>query len=100
VLWLHDLLEGCSMPYNKDQWRTSFEGQLVMLRPHLSDRMLDTLSLSAWHSRGTKDEDPVLAAKAVSEELDAQAKKGQAGLSPSPRGEAARRRRQETRRPR
>ena len=64
------------MPYNRDQWRSSFEGQLVILRPHLSDRMLDALSLSAWHSRGTRDEDPVLAAKAVSKELDARARKG------------------------
>jgi hypothetical protein len=37
--------------------------------------MLETLSLSAWHRRGAKDEDPVLAAKAVSKELDAQAGK-------------------------
>lgn len=63
------------MAYDKDQWRTSFEGQLSILRPHLSDRMLGNFSLSAWHSRGAKGEDPVQAAKVVSNELDAQAKK-------------------------
>jgi len=64
------------MAYNKDQWRSSFEDQLSMLRPHLSTRMLETLSLSAWHRRGARDEDPVPAAKAVSKELDERAKKG------------------------
>lgn len=63
------------MAYNKDQWRSSFEGQLAMLRPHLSDRLLGTLSLSAWHGRGSKQVDPVQAAKAVSQEMDAQAGK-------------------------
>jgi len=67
------------MAYNKDQWRSSFEGQLAMLRPHLSDRMLGNFSLSAWHGRGRKDEDPIHAAKAVSKELDAQSKKGSPG---------------------
>lgn len=59
------------MAYNKDQWRASFEGQLALLRPHLSDRVLASFSLSAWHSRGRKDEEPAQAAKAVSKELDA-----------------------------
>lgn len=60
------------MAYNKEQWRGSFEGQLALLRPHLSERLLASFSLSAWHRRGRKDEDPVLAAKAVSKELDLQ----------------------------
>lgn len=63
------------MLYNKEQWRTSFEGQLSILRPHLSDRMLANFSLSAWHSRGAKDEDPAKSAKAVSGQLDAHATK-------------------------
>ena len=63
------------MQYNKAQWRSSFEDQLSLLRPHLSQRMLETMSLSAWHRRGTQDEDPVQAAKAVSKELDAGARK-------------------------
>lgn len=58
------------MAYDKDQWRSSFEGQLAILRPHLSDRLLGALSLSAWHGRGSKQEDPVQAAKAVSKEMD------------------------------
>lgn len=58
------------MAYDKDQWRSSFEGQLAILRPHLSDRLLGALSLSAWHGRGAKQEDPVQAAKAVSKEMD------------------------------
>jgi len=63
------------MAYDKHQWRSSFDGQLAMLRPHLSDRMLANFSLSAWQSRGSKDEGPVQAAKLMSKELDAQAKK-------------------------
>lgn len=62
------------MAYNKDQWRSSFEGQLSILRPHLSGRVLASFSLSAWHGRGAKGEDPVQAAKAKSKELDAQGK--------------------------
>jgi hypothetical protein len=48
--------------YNQRQWIESFEGQLSILRPHLSARVLDTMSLSAWHQHGTKGEDPIKAA--------------------------------------
>lgn len=58
------------MPYNKDQWISSFEGQLSILRPHLTGRPLASMSLSAWHQRGTRDEDPVEAAKQWSKSLD------------------------------
>jgi hypothetical protein len=57
--------------YNRQQWVDSFEGQLSILRPHLSQRLLSTMSLSAWHSRGTKGDDPIKAAKASSKALDA-----------------------------
>jgi hypothetical protein len=56
--------------YNQRQWIESFEGQLSILRPHLSARVLDTMSLSAWHQHGTKGEDPIKAAKAWSASLD------------------------------
>lgn len=59
------------MPYNKDQWIESFEGQLALLRPHLTQRVLASISLTAWHQRGRKEEDPAAAAKAHSRELDA-----------------------------
>lgn len=50
------------MAYNTDQWIASFEGRLSILRPHLTQRLLASLSLSAWHARGTKDEHPIKAA--------------------------------------
>jgi hypothetical protein len=56
--------------YNRQQWIDSFEGQLSVLRPHLSQRLLSTMSLSARHSRGAKGEDPIKAAKAWSADLD------------------------------
>ena len=65
------------MTYNKDQWIESFEGRLQILRPHLTGRILGSISNTAWHSRGTQGEDPIKAANAASAELDARAKKGQ-----------------------
>jgi len=59
------------MAYDKTQWRESFEGQLSILRPHLSTRLLETLSLTAWTRRGTKDVDPIEAAREASKALDA-----------------------------
>ena len=58
------------MAYNKDQWIASFEGQLSILRPHLTGRPLAAMSLSAWHQQGTKDVDPVEAARAWSSSMD------------------------------
>jgi hypothetical protein len=56
--------------YNREQWIESFEGQLSILRPHLTLRLLNAMSLSAWHKHGKKDEDPIKAAKAWSAALD------------------------------
>jgi hypothetical protein len=56
--------------YNREQWIESFEGRLSILRPHLTPRLLNSMSLSAWHKHGTKDEDPIKAAKAWSASLD------------------------------
>jgi hypothetical protein len=56
--------------YNKAQWIESFEGQLCILRPHLTPRILQAMSLSAWHRHGLVDEDPVKAAKEWSRSLD------------------------------
>lgn len=63
------------MAYNKDQWIESFEGRLSLLRPHLGARPLAVISLAAWHSRGTKGVDPIKAAQAESDALDARATK-------------------------
>ena len=62
------------MAYNKDQWIESFEGQLSILRPHLTQRMLTTMSLAAWQQFGRKDADPIGAAREWSKSLD---KKGE-----------------------
>jgi hypothetical protein len=56
--------------YNKDQWISSFEGQLTIRRPHLTQRVLATMSLAAWHAHGRKDEDPIETARKVSMTLD------------------------------
>lgn len=61
------------MAYNKDQWTSSFEGQLAILRPHLTERILATMSLAAWHKHGRNDEDPIEAARAWSKSLGMQA---------------------------
>lgn len=58
------------MTYNKDQWIASFEGQLAILRPHLTTRLLTTMSLAAWTEFGTAGEDPVEVARALSRLLD------------------------------
>ena len=60
------------MTYNKDQWISSFEDQLAILRPHLTARPLATMSLAAWHERGRNDEDPIKAAREWSKSLDQQ----------------------------
>jgi len=73
------------MAFNKDQWIDSFQSQLAILRPHLSERVLASMSLSAWHGRGRKDEDPIEAARQESKALDLQAKKGPTGASSPPR---------------
>ena len=56
--------------YNRDQWIESFEGQLSLLRPHLSQRLLATMSNTAWHEFGLKGEDPIKVAKAWSALMD------------------------------
>jgi hypothetical protein len=56
--------------YNRDQWIESFEGQLSILRPHLTPRVLATMSLAAWAKHGRRDEDPIAAAKAWSEAMN------------------------------
>lgn len=49
--------------YRRDQWIASFEGQLAILRPHLSGRMLEAISAGAWRAQGTKGVDPIQAAR-------------------------------------
>jgi hypothetical protein len=68
--------------YNRDQWVQSFEGQLAILRPHLTQRLLTTMSLAAWHEHGTAGIDPIKVAKELSAVMDRQQGKAPA---PSPR---------------
>jgi hypothetical protein len=56
--------------YNRHQWLDSFEGQLLILRPHLGARVLATMSNAAWHQHGAAGVDPIKAAKALSALLD------------------------------
>jgi hypothetical protein len=61
----------CSaLKYNKDQWISSFEDEMLRLRPHMSSRVLTTVGLAAWNKRGTKDEDPHQAAREWSKSMD------------------------------
>jgi hypothetical protein len=62
------------MAYSKDQWIESFEGQLSILRPHLPERVLATMSLSAWHQFGAADEEPIKVARELSKLLDHEVK--------------------------
>jgi len=47
-------------------WGLSFDGQLTIRRPRLTEGILATMGLAAWHVRGRKDEDPTEAARVVS----------------------------------
>ena len=58
------------MAYNKDQWILSFEDQMSILRPHLTGRVLSTMSLAAWIRHGNRDEDPIATARDLSKSLD------------------------------
>ncbi|MEO7854736.1 MAG: hypothetical protein ABIR94_21170 [Rubrivivax sp.] len=51
----------------KDQWMSSFADQLSMLRPHLTQRVLTTMALQAWHRHGCTD--PIQAARLEAAEL-------------------------------
>lgn len=69
--------------YNKDQWIESFEGQLGILRPHLTGRPLSTLSMAAWRSVGVNGVEPITAARQLSALLDQQqAQRSQADSGP------------------
>jgi hypothetical protein len=56
--------------FNRQQWIDTFQGQLAILRRHLTPRLLDIMSLSAWYRYGLNGEDPIQAAKAWSANLD------------------------------
>lgn len=42
----------------------------MLLRPHLTERILTTMGLAAWHEQGRNDNDPIEAARIVSAALD------------------------------
>lgn len=49
--------------YRRDQWISSFEGQLSILRPHLTGRVLGAISATAWQAYGAKGLDPIQSAQ-------------------------------------
>ena len=46
------------MIYNKEQWVSSFEDAILRLRPHLTTRVLATITAMAWPRYGVKGQDP------------------------------------------
>jgi hypothetical protein len=56
--------------YNKDQWISSFEDEMLRLRPHMSQRVLTSIGLMAWNRHGKKDDDPHQAARDWSKSMD------------------------------
>ena len=59
------------MNYNRDQWISSFEDAILRLRPHLTERVLNTITGMAWQRYGVKGQDPKSAADAWSASMDA-----------------------------
>ena len=59
------------MIYNKDQWISSFEDVILRLRPHLTPRILQTITVMAWQRYGAKGQDPKSAAQEWSTSMDA-----------------------------
>ena len=68
--------DGDSQFDNRDQWIQSFKGQLSILRPHLTLRVLISMSNLAWQKHGTQDKDPIKAAKDWSKSLDSASTEG------------------------
>ena len=73
--WRHPLSDwvgrhNAGVTYKRDQWIDSFEGQLSILRAHLTARVLGTMSLAAWHEFGRAKVDLIMAAKELSLLLD------------------------------
>lgn len=58
------------MAYNKEQWIASFEGQLAILRPHLTERVLAAIGQTAWSQHGRREVDPIEAARTESAAMD------------------------------
>ncbi len=64
------LARGPDLKYNKDQWISSFEDAILRLRPHLTTRILNSITGMAWQRYGVKGEDPKKAAEQWSAGLD------------------------------
>lgn len=58
------------MNYNSLQWRESCVGQVSVLRPQVPSALLKSMSIDAWIEHGTREVDPVRAAKAWSETME------------------------------
>jgi len=56
--------------HNKDQWISSFEDEMLRLRPHMSARVLASIGLMAWSRYGTAGSAPYDAARRWSESMD------------------------------
>jgi hypothetical protein len=59
--------------YNKDQWISSFEDEMLRQRPHMTARVLASICLMAWNQYGIKGTDPHVAARAWSKSMDSKA---------------------------
>ena len=55
--------------YNKDQWISSFEDEMLRLRPHMVARILASICSMAWNQYGTKGADPYMAAREWSKSM-------------------------------
>ena len=70
VLYLLRRVPGKPQTYNKDQSISSFEDAVIKLRPHVSMKVLTTVGLMAWNSKGTTGVDSALAALEWSQSVD------------------------------
>ena len=59
--------------YNKDQWISSFEDEMLRQRPHMTARVLASICLMAWSQYGIKGTDPHAAAREWSKSMDSRA---------------------------
>ena len=56
--------------YNKNQWISSFEDEMLRLRPHMSARVLSSIATMAWNQHSAKGTAPYDAAREWSKSMD------------------------------
>ena len=62
-----------AMKYNKDQWLSSFEDEMLRLRPHMVARVLASICNMAWNKHRSLGTDPHEAAREWSKSMDRKA---------------------------